>query len=200
MGGIPCNYHGEVLRPRDGNSDSIVRASWAVGRGACVSVHGANRLGSTRCWTWLCLAAKPRAAVWKSSAGVSHKTTGAPDAADFAVSRMDSCGTRAGRGRRPKFRLEMQKTMQLDAAVFRTGESLNQGIGKLAKTFASFEDVRVTDRSLVWTPISSRRWNSRTCCERDYGSRGMNGRVAAAAGSRVPASRRDRCSRRASGP
>ena len=81
--------------------------------------------------------------------GTSHKPL-ARDAADFAVSRLDKL--RHADGSRPtaEIRLEMQKTMQLDAAVFRTGETLNQGIGKVARTFASFGDVRVTDRSLVW--------------------------------------------------
>src|SRR5205814_7330499 len=82
-------------------------------------------------------------------AGASHKPL-ARDAADFAVSRLEKL--RHANGSRPtaEIRLEMQKTMQLDAAVFRTGESLSQGMGKVAKTFASFADVRVTDRSLVW--------------------------------------------------
>jgi succinate dehydrogenase / fumarate reductase flavoprotein subunit len=150
MGGIPCNYHGEVVRPKDGNSDSIVPGLMAVGEAACVSVHGANRLGSNSLLDLVVFgreAARRCAEIVKT--GVSHKPL-ARDAADFAVSRLDKL--RHANGARPtaEIRLEMQKTMQLDAAVFRTGESLNQGIGKVAKTFASFEDVRVTDRSLVW--------------------------------------------------
>jgi succinate dehydrogenase / fumarate reductase flavoprotein subunit len=150
MGGIPCNYHGEVVRPKDGNSDSIVPGLMAVGEAACVSVHGANRLGSNSLLDLVVFgreAARRCAEIVK--AGVSHKPL-ARDAADFAVSRLDRL--RQANGSRPtaEIRLEMQKTMQLDAAVFRTGETLNQGIGKVARTFASFEDVRVTDRSLVW--------------------------------------------------
>jgi succinate dehydrogenase / fumarate reductase flavoprotein subunit len=150
MGGIPCNYHGEVVRPKDGNSDSIVPGLMAVGEAACVSVHGANRLGSNSLLDLVVFgreAARRCAEIVKP--GASHKPL-ARDAADFAVSRLDKL--RNANGTRPtaEIRLEMQKTMQLDAAVFRTGESLNQGIGKLARTFASFEDVRVTDRSLVW--------------------------------------------------
>jgi succinate dehydrogenase / fumarate reductase flavoprotein subunit len=150
MGGIPCNYHGEVVRPKDGNSDSIVAGLMAVGEAACVSVHGANRLGSNSLLDLVVFgreAARRCAEIVK--AGVSHKPL-ARDAADFAVSRLDRL--RQANGSRPtaEIRLEMQKTMQLDAAVFRTGETLNQGIGKVARTFASFEDVRVTDRSLVW--------------------------------------------------
>jgi succinate dehydrogenase / fumarate reductase flavoprotein subunit len=150
MGGIPCNYHGEVVRPKDGNSDSIVPGLMAVGEAACVSVHGANRLGSNSLLDLVVFgreAARRCAEIVKT--GVSHKPL-ARDAADSAVSRLDKL--RHANGTRPtaEIRLEMQKTMQLDAAVFRTGESLNQGIRKVAKTFASFEDVRVTDRSLVW--------------------------------------------------
>jgi succinate dehydrogenase / fumarate reductase flavoprotein subunit len=150
MGGIPCNYHGEVVRPKDGNSDSIVPGLMAVGEAACVSVHGANRLGSNSLLDLVVFgreAARRCAQIVKP--GASHKPL-ARDAADFAVSRLDTL--RQANGTRPtaEIRLEMQKTMQLDAAVFRTGESLNQGIGKVARTFASFADVRVTDRSLVW--------------------------------------------------
>jgi succinate dehydrogenase / fumarate reductase flavoprotein subunit len=150
MGGIPCNYHGEVVHPRDGNSDSIVPGLMAVGEAACVSVHGANRLGSNSLLDLVVFgreAARRCAEIVKT--GVSHKPL-AKDAADPAVSRLDAL--RNAKGSRPtaQIRLEMQKTMQLDAAVFRTGESLNQGIGKLAKTFETFADVHVTDRSLVW--------------------------------------------------
>lgn len=150
MGGIPCNYHGEVVHPRGGSSDTIVPGLMAVGEAACVSVHGANRLGSNSLLDLVVFgreAARRCAQIVKP--GTNHKPL-AKDAADFAVSRLDKL--RNANGSRPtaEIRLEMQKTMQLDAAVFRTGESLNQGVGKLAKTFASFADVRVSDRSLVW--------------------------------------------------
>jgi succinate dehydrogenase / fumarate reductase, flavoprotein subunit len=150
MGGIPCNYHGEVVRPKGGDSDSIVPGLMAVGEAACVSVHGANRLGSNSLLDLVVFgreAARRCAEIVKPE--VSHKPL-PKDAADLAVSRLDKL--RHANGSRPtaEIRLEMQKTMQLDAAVFRTGESLNQGIGKLAKTFASFADVRVSDRSLIW--------------------------------------------------
>jgi succinate dehydrogenase / fumarate reductase flavoprotein subunit len=150
MGGIPCNYHGEVVRPKDGNTDSIVPGLMAVGEAACVSVHGANRLGSNSLLDLVVFgreAARRCAEIVKP--GTGHKAL-PKDAADFAVSRLDKL--RNANGSRPtaEIRLEMQKTMQLDAAVFRTGETLDEGIGKLAKTFATFPDVRVTDRSLVW--------------------------------------------------
>jgi succinate dehydrogenase / fumarate reductase flavoprotein subunit len=154
MGGIPCNYHGEVVRPKDGRkdnqADSIVPGLMAVGEAACVSVHGANRLGSNSLLDLVVFgreAARRCAEIVKP--GASHKAL-ARDAADFAVSRLDKLRQANGSRSTAEIRLEMQKTMQLDAAVFRTGESLNEGIGKVARTFASFEDVRVTDRSLVW--------------------------------------------------
>jgi succinate dehydrogenase / fumarate reductase, flavoprotein subunit len=150
MGGIPCNYHGEVVRPKDGNSDSIVPGLMAVGEAACVSVHGANRLGSNSLLDLVVFgreAARRCAEIVKP--GTGHKAL-PKDGADLAISRLDKL--RNANGSRPtaEIRLEMQKTMQLDAAVFRTGESLNEGIGKLQKTFETFPDVHVTDRSLVW--------------------------------------------------
>jgi len=148
MGGIPCNYHGEVVQ--GGGSDTVVPGLMAVGEAACVSVHGANRLGSNSLLDLVVFgreAARRCAEIVKP--GTGHRAL-PKDAADLAVSRLDHY--RNANGSRPtaEIRLEMQKTMQMDAAVFRTGESLNQGIQKLAKTFASFGEVRVSDRSLIW--------------------------------------------------
>ena len=145
MGGIPCNYHGEVV-----NTQGVVPGLMAVGEAACVSVHGANRLGSNSLLDLVVFgreAARRCAEIVKP--GVGHKPL-PKDGADLAVQRLDKY--RNANGARPtaEIRLEMQKTMQRDAAVFRTGESLNEGIGKLQKTFDTFPDVRVTDRSLVW--------------------------------------------------
>ena len=150
MGGIPCNYHGEVVQPRGGDPDSVVPGLMAVGEAACVSVHGANRLGSNSLLDLVVFgreAARRCAEVIKP--GTRHKPL-AKDAGEFAVSRLDKL--RNAQGSRPTadIRLEMQKTMQLDAAVFRTGESLHEGTVKLAKTFESFAQVHVTDRSLIW--------------------------------------------------
>ncbi len=150
MGGIPCNYHGEVVRPRDGNPDSVVPGLMAVGEAACVSVHGANRLGSN---SLLDLVVFGRQAARRCAEVVKPGARHAPlpkDSADLALSRLDRL--RNAQGSRPtaEIRLEMQKTMQIDAAVFRTGESLAEGARKLAQTYESFADVHVTDRSLVW--------------------------------------------------
>ena len=150
MGGIPCNYHGEVVQPKGNDPDCVVPGLMAVGEAACVSVHGANRLGSN---SLLDLVVFGREAARRCAQiiepGTRHKPF-AKDAGELAVSRLDKL--RNAKGSRPTaaIRLEMQRTMQLDAAVFRTGESLGEGIAKLTRTFASFAEVKVTDRSLVW--------------------------------------------------
>ena len=151
MGGIPCNYHGEVLtKTQSGSSAGTVPGLLAVGEAACVSVHGANRLGSNSLLDLVVFgreAARRCAEVIKP--GASHRPLKA-DAGQLAIERLDRL--RNAKGERPTaaIRLEMQKAMQMDAAVFRTGESLREGMQRVGKTFESFSDVRVTDRSLVW--------------------------------------------------
>jgi succinate dehydrogenase / fumarate reductase flavoprotein subunit len=150
MGGIPTNVHGEVVTLKDGNPDHVVPGLFAVGEAACVSVHGANRLGSN---SLLDLVVFGRAAARRAAEvvkpGNAHRPL-AKDACDAALSRLDRL--RNAKGPRPtaEIRLEMQKTMQADAAVFRTGATLKEGCDKLARTFASFADVGIRDRSLVW--------------------------------------------------
>jgi succinate dehydrogenase / fumarate reductase flavoprotein subunit len=121
-----------------------------VGEAACVSVHGANRLGSN---SLLDLVVFGREAARRCAEVLKPGTTHRPlpkDASDLAIARLDRL--RNAKGSRPtaEIRLEMQKIMQLDAAVFRTGESLKEGMEKLGKTFRSFADVRVNDRGLIW--------------------------------------------------
>ena len=150
MGGIPCNYHGEVVDGRDGAPDTVVPGLMAVGGAACVSVHGANRLGSNSLLDLVVFgreAARHCAEVVKP--GTRHKPLPA-NAAEPAVERLDRL--RHANGSRPTagLRLEMQRIMQSDAAVFRTQSSLDQGVQRMAATVAGFADVGVTDRSLVW--------------------------------------------------
>jgi succinate dehydrogenase / fumarate reductase flavoprotein subunit len=150
MGGIPCNIHGEALAPVAGNPESVVPGLMAVGEAACVSVHGANRLGSNSLLDLVVFgreAARRCAEIIKP--GSNHKPL-AKDAGDEAVAHLDKL--RNANGSRPtaEIRLEMQKVMQTDAAVFRTGETLQVGIERLTRTYASFADVRVNDRSLIW--------------------------------------------------
>ena len=150
MGGIPCNYHGEVVTLKNGNADTVVPGLMAVGEAACVSVHGANRLGSNSLLDLVVFgreAGRHAASIVKP--GQSHKPL-PKDAGDLAVSRLDRF--RNANGSRPtaQVRLEMQKIMQSDAAVFRTGSSLQQGCEKLQKTVDSFADVATRDRGLIW--------------------------------------------------
>ena len=150
MGGIPCTIRGEVVTVKQGVSDSVVAGLMAVGEGACVSVHGANRLGSNSLLDLVVFgreAARHCAAVVRP--GVAQRPL-AKDASERALARLDRL--RYAKGSRPTaaIRLEMQKIMQADAAVFRTGQTLAQGIEKLARTFESFQDVSVSDRSLIW--------------------------------------------------
>jgi len=147
MGGVPCNYHGEVVKD---SRDTVVPGLMAVGEAACVSVHGANRLGSN---SLLDLVVFGREAARHCATVVKPRQAHKPLAAgssDLALSRLDKL--RNANGERPtaQIRLEMQRTMQRDAAVFRTASSLQEGVGKLAGTFASFAQVKVSDRSLVW--------------------------------------------------
>src|SRR5260221_13650318 len=149
MGGIPCNVHGEVIS-RVGGNEVVVPGLMAVGEAACVSVHGANRLGSN---SLLDLVVFGREAGRHCARGVKQDTAHRAlkgDAGDSSLARLDRLRHAKGSRRTADVRLGMQRVMQSDAAVFRTGESLSDGKRKLAEVFASFADVQVTDRSLIW--------------------------------------------------
>ncbi|NNC76892.1 MAG: succinate dehydrogenase flavoprotein subunit [Woeseiaceae bacterium] len=150
MGGIPANYKGEVVTLKDGDPESVVPGLMAVGEAACVSVHGANRLGSN---SLLDLVVFGRAAAHHIAETMTPDARHKPlpsDAGQDSVARIDKL--RNANGSRPtaEIRLEMQRVMQNHAAVFRTGEVLNQGVDLLRKTFKSFADVSVADRSMIW--------------------------------------------------
>ncbi|HEV3181373.1 MAG TPA: FAD-binding protein, partial [Steroidobacteraceae bacterium] len=150
MGGIPCTYHGEVVCPRGGDPDCVVAGLMAVGEAACVSVHGANRLGSN---SLLDLVIFGREAARRCAEIIRPGSRHAPlpaDAGAAALARLERLRHANGTRGTAAIRVEMQKAMQLDAAVFRSGESLAQGIERIGATFASFADVRIADRSLVW--------------------------------------------------
>jgi len=150
MGGIPCNVHGEVVTRSPGGGDTVVPGLMAVGEAACVSVHGANRLGSNSLLDLVVFgreAAKQCARTVKP--GTPHRAFKA-DSSDAALARLDKFRNAKGSRRTADIRMDMQRVMQSDAAVFRTGETLNEGKQKLAKVFDSFSDVQVTDRSMVW--------------------------------------------------
>ena len=150
MGGIPANFKGEVVTLQDGDPETVVPGLMAVGEAACVSVHGANRLGSN---SLLDLVVFGRAAAHHLQATLKPGERHAPlpaDAGANSVAHLDKIRHADGSRSTAEIRLEMQKIMQNHAAVFRSGESLAQGVELLRETFASYADVRVADRSLVW--------------------------------------------------
>lgn len=150
MGGIPTNYHGEVLTLKDGDPDSVVSGLMAIGEAACVSVHGANRLGSN---SLLDLIVFGRAAALRAKETVDPNepmSSFADEVGKETLERLDKLRYADGSRSTAEIRLEMQRTMQAHCAVFRTGEMMNQGVDKLAATAASFADVKTTDRGLIW--------------------------------------------------
>lgn len=150
MGGIPTNYKGEVVTLKDGNPDQIVPGLMAIGEAACVSVHGANRLGSN---SLLDIVVFGRAAAIQCAELIKPNSTHKPlasDAGDSSLARLDKLRNAKGSMTTAEIRLNMQRTMQNDAAVYRTGESLQAGVTKIDEVYASFSEVGITDRSLVW--------------------------------------------------
>ncbi|EIJ43099.1 succinate dehydrogenase, flavoprotein subunit [Beggiatoa alba B18LD] len=150
MGGIPTNYHGEVVTLKNGNPDSVIPGLMAIGEAACVSVHGANRLGSN---SLLDLVVFGRAAALRcAELSKDWKTQKAlpKNAGDNALARLDKLRHAKGSSSTADLRLKMQKVMQNDAAVFRTGQSLSEGSQKITEVYNAFDDVKVSDRSLVW--------------------------------------------------
>ncbi len=150
MGGIPCNYHGEVIAPKDGNPDAVVPGLMAVGEAACVSVHGANRLGSN---SLLDIVVFGREAARQCAASIRPGAAQPPlskDAGELAISRLDRLRHASGTRPTAELRLQMQKIMQSDAAVFRTASTLTEGAARLFRTMRSLPDIRVQDRSLIW--------------------------------------------------
>ena len=150
MGGVPTNYHGEVITTNVAGEEQIVPGLTAVGEAGCVSVHGANRLGSNSLIDLVVFgrAAAIRCAELYTPGGGQRPL--ADDAGAEAIARVDRLRNANGSESTAKIRLAMQRTMQNHAAVFRTGESLQEGIDALELIFASFADVSVTDRSLIW--------------------------------------------------
>jgi succinate dehydrogenase / fumarate reductase flavoprotein subunit len=150
MGGIPTNYNGEAVTLKDGDPESPVPGLMAVGEAACVSVHGANRLGSN---SLLDLVVFGRSAAHHCAAtmkpGARHRNLPA-DAGQNSVARIDRLRNADGSRPTSEIRLEMQRVMQNHAAVFRTGETLAEGVKLLQETHSTFPDVRVSDRSMIW--------------------------------------------------
>ncbi|MCY1126222.1 succinate dehydrogenase flavoprotein subunit [Frigidibacter sp. RF13] len=150
MGGIPTNYWGEVLNPQPGSPDTVFPGLMAVGEAGCASVHGANRLGSN---SLIDLVVFGRAAAIRAGQIVKPGAANVPvnkAEVDRALTRFDGLRHAAGAVPTADLRLEMQKTMQADAAVFRTDKTLAEGVEKMARVAAKMGDLKVTDRSMVW--------------------------------------------------
>ncbi len=150
MGGIPTNYKAEVINLKDGDPEAVVPGLMAIGEAACVSVHGANRLGSN---SLLDLVVFGRAAAKRCSelitSGMPHKPL-KDDACDKALERFDKIRYAKGTESTADIRLKMQKVMQNHAAVFRTGDVLEEGIVAMENIRALFSHVKVNDTSLIW--------------------------------------------------
>jgi succinate dehydrogenase / fumarate reductase flavoprotein subunit len=150
MGGIPTNYHGEVLTLKNGNPDHVVPGLMALGEAACVSVHGANRLGSN---SLIDLVVFGRAAGLRCGETV-EKGAAQPelpkDSAEMALSRLDRFRHASGGTPTSELRLKMQRVMQNNCAVFRDGPVLKEGVGLIHDVWKGSADIRVSDRSLIW--------------------------------------------------
>jgi len=150
MGGIPTNFHGEVVTLRDGDPDSVVPGLMAIGEAACVSVHGANRLGSN---SLLDIVVFGRAAANRAAElikpGASRQPLG-EHAMEPVLAHIDHVRDNRGGTRSAEVRDDMQRSMQTNAAVFRTGETLQQGADEMRKIVDQFADVQVDDKNLIW--------------------------------------------------
>ena len=150
MGGIPTNYHGEVLTKKGADPDSVVPGLMAVGEAACVSVHGANRLGSN---SLIDLVVFGRAAGLRCGATVDAGAS-QPEIRDSQtdahLARFDRIRNASGDQPVARLRLEMQKSMQENCAVFRTGEVLDEGVTKIAAVYDKAGGIDVKDRGLIW--------------------------------------------------
>lgn len=150
MGGIPTNYWGEVLNPTQDEPDKILPGLMAIGEAGCASVHGANRLGSN---SLIDLVVLGRAAAIRANK-VIDKNNKIPDlnidACDAIIDRFDKIRFSNGSKPTAQIREKMQHTMQEDAAVFRTAESLQQGCKRMSAIWQELKDIKVTDRSMIW--------------------------------------------------
>lgn len=150
MGGIPTNYKAEVVTLKDGDPDAVVPGLMAIGEGACVSVHGANRLGSNSLLDIIVFgraAAIRRAELIKP--GTAHKPL-SEGIYNASLARFDKIRNAQGSLKVSEVRLNMQHTMQNHAAVFRTADILAKGEQEIAKVRDSFADIKISDRSLIW--------------------------------------------------
>jgi succinate dehydrogenase / fumarate reductase flavoprotein subunit len=150
MGGIPTNYRGEVIRPTESDPDAIVPGLMAVGEAACVSVHGANRLG---CNSLLDIVVFGRAAAHRAVEVVRPGSAHPPlpaSAGEQALTRLDAVRRSKGGRKTAEIRTEMQRTMQNNCAVFRTAQVLRDGVERIDRVARSYADLSISDRSMIW--------------------------------------------------
>ena len=150
MGGVPTNYHGEVLSPTAADPNNTVQGLMAIGEAACVSVHGANRLGTN---SLLDIVVFGRAAAHRASEVLTPGATHAPvskESTDRAIERLDRMRHAKGDRQPGELRLDMQQAMQKYAAVFRSGESLTDGVKTMDSIAGDMNNIGIQDRSLVW--------------------------------------------------
>ncbi|MBX2804794.1 MAG: succinate dehydrogenase flavoprotein subunit [Hyphomicrobiales bacterium] len=150
MGGVPTNYHGEVVVPRNGDPDAVVPGLMAIGEAACASVHGANRLGSN---SLIDLVVFGRASALRCAETIEAGASQAPladNAGESAIARLDRFRNAGGDTPTAELRLSMQRTMQSNCAVFRTEEVIEEGRQGVHQVWSGIDDIKVSDRSLVW--------------------------------------------------
>ena len=150
MGGIPTNYHGEVLTLRDGDPDHVVPGLMAIGEAACVSVHGANRLGSNSLTDLVVFGRAAGLRCAETIEAGSAQPDLAADVTERALARLDRFRYAAGSTPTADLRLRMQKSMQAHCAVFRDGPVMAEGMRQIGDIWKASDDIRVTDRSLIW--------------------------------------------------
>ncbi|MGC8534783.1 MAG: succinate dehydrogenase flavoprotein subunit [Rhizomicrobium sp.] len=150
MGGIATNYMGDALTLKDGNPDTVIPGLMAVGEAACVSVHGANRLGSNSLIDLVVFGKAAGMQCAKSLVPNQKHAALHKDAGQEALERLDRLRHASGSTPTAQLRMQMQRAMQEDAAVFRTGETLESGKRRIAEIYRAKDDVRVSDRSMIW--------------------------------------------------
>ncbi len=150
MGGIPTNYHGEALTKAGGDPDALVRGLMAVGEAACVSVHGANRLGSNSLVDLVVFGRAVGLRCGEKLKASASQPALAKDAGEAHLTRFDKMRNANGGTPTAKLRDAMQRGMQDTAAVYRTGPVLEEGVQKMREVWNAKSDIRISDRSLIW--------------------------------------------------
>jgi succinate dehydrogenase / fumarate reductase flavoprotein subunit len=150
MGGIPTNYHGEVLTLKNGNPDTVVPGLMALGEAACVSVHGANRLGSNSLIDLVVFGRAVGLRCGEMLTANAAQPSLPTDAGETHLARFDRFRNASGPTSTAKLRDRMQRTMQDTCAVYRTGPVLQEGVDRMQEVWGQIKEIRTTDRSLIW--------------------------------------------------